>query len=331
MTKVLRPGGVCHGAEREGAGSLPGWPTRSAVVHGAAMSWIQPILVAGPPRTATSWTAKALSRSTLVRYLREPIFQGKPTGWDRELDNLYLEAGDTHEPVLRAWREALSLRTRLRKRWLYSESSVLLRRLPVLPARLLVKEVNASLSLTWLERQFGFRVAVTLRHPCGFWASAMGLKDMGHITLSLDGLLRQRRLMDRYFSDRRTWLESVRDDKDKLLAAYCMILKVLETQALANPSWIICRHEALCAQPQQEFERVFAGLGLTLTRSARDFITSSSAESDGLTYGLKRNSALEADKWRQQLSEAQLSRAGEIMDALGVRSYVMAEGSAAAQ
>lgn len=285
------------------------------------MVWLEPILVAGPPRTATSWTAKALSRARLVRYLREPVFQGKPRGWDRSFDNLYLERGDSNEAVLAMWREALSLRTRLTKRWLYSESSFLERKIPLLPARLLVKEVNASLSLAWLQEQFGFRVAITLRHPCGFWASALNLKSMGHITLSLQGLLAQPRLMERYFADQRAFLEQLSDEQDKLLAAYCMILRVLERQAEANPAWTVCRHETLCADPEREFEHVFGGVGLTLTSAARRFIRGSSRESDGLTYGLNRNSALEADKWRQLLTEQQLARAGEIMSALGVRSY----------
>ncbi len=112
-----------------------------------------PVLVAGPPRTATSWTAKVLSHGGLVRYAREPIFQGKPYGYDSTLDNLFLEAHDEHSRLGAVWSDALSLRTRLVKRWLYAESRPILRRIPLIPARMLVKEVNACLSLAWLERK----------------------------------------------------------------------------------------------------------------------------------------------------------------------------------
>ena len=139
----------------------------------------RPVLVAGPPRTATSWTAKVLSCGGVVRYAREPVFQGKPIGYDESLDNVFLTANDDHPVLASIWTRALDLRTRVVKRWIYGESSAWVRRIPVLPARLLVKEVNASLSLPWLERNFGFRIAIALRHPCGFWASALKLRGSG--------------------------------------------------------------------------------------------------------------------------------------------------------
>src|SRR5262245_24858815 len=93
-----------------------------------------PILVAGPPRTATSWVAKTLSKGGWIRYAREPVFQGAPRGYDPSMDNLYLTASDTHAALESAWRDVLGLRSRLFKRWLYSESEWLVRRLPILPA-----------------------------------------------------------------------------------------------------------------------------------------------------------------------------------------------------
>jgi hypothetical protein len=280
-----------------------------------------PVLVAGPPRTATSWTAKVLSHGGLVRYAREPIFQGKPLVYDDSLDNVFLEAGDEHQRLGAAWSDALSLRTRFVKRWLYAESSPIVRRIPLVPARLLVKEVNACLSLAWLERKFGFRIAVTFRHPCGFWASALKLRDMGHGTLNLNGLLTQERLMKAHFSGVRDWLTSLRDEEERLLAAYCMIVSVLERQCKQRPDWVLCRHEDLCADPQREFRRIFNALDFPFTKKAQRFIEDSTRESRGGTYGLSRNAALEAEKWKGELSSDRLRKAEEIMAKVGLANY----------
>lgn len=280
-----------------------------------------PVLVAGPPRTATSWTAKVLSLGGLVRYAREPIFQGKPHGYDSTLDNVFLEANDEHARLGAVWSEALSLRTRFAKRWLFAESKPIVRRVPLIPARVLVKEVNACLSLAWLERKFGFRIAVTFRHPCGFWASALKLRDMGHGTLSLDGLLAQERLMTTHFSGIRDWLSSLASEDEKLLAAYCMIVSVLEQQCKQRPEWVLCRHEDLCADPQQEFRRIFSALGYPFTKEAERFIHESTRESQGGVYGLSRNAALEADKWKRELSPERLMMAEAIIGKVGLASY----------
>lgn len=280
-----------------------------------------PVLVAGPPRTATSWTAKVLSCGGLIRYAREPVFQGKPQGYDPSLDNVFLEAADEHAVLNTIWSEALSFRTRLEKRWIYGESSALVRRIPVLPARMLVKEVNASLSLEWLEKKFGFRIVVTLRHPCGFWVSALKLREIGHDTLSLNALLAQDRLMSSYFPEDGDWLGALAADDERLLAAYCMIVRVIEQQKRQRPDWVVCLHEHMCANPEREFRRIFEALSLPFTAKAHRFIEASSRESRGGIYGLSRNSALEASKWMRSLDQPRIRRAHEIMGKLGIETF----------
>ncbi len=106
-----------------------------------------------------------------------------------------------------------------------------------------------------------------------------------------------------------------------------MIVSVLEQQCRERPDWVLCRHEDLCADPQREFRRIFAALGYPFTREAERFIVGSTRESQGGVYGLSRNAALEADKWKHELSRERLLKAEEIMAKVGLANYPSVFGS----
>jgi hypothetical protein len=280
-----------------------------------------PILVGGAPRTATSWTAKVLSFGSFVSYVREPLLQGQPEGYTEDLANLYLRPDEEHPLLERVWRRALGLRTRLTKRWLYSETKPVLRRAPFVPTRLLVKEVVCTPSLAWLQSKVGFQIVVPLRHPCGFLASSLRLTKLGHSTLNLEALVRQKPLMTDYFVDCDDTISAARTPDERVLLAYCMLLRIVEQEALRHPDWIVVRHEDLCKDPLGSFAAMFARLGMTFTADAIKFVERSTGADDGQTYGVFRNSAHTAGSWKDDLPAHLVKRASETCRALRIRSY----------
>ena len=244
--------------------------------------WVNrdPILLAGAPRTGTTWTARALSHGRSVRYIRGPLSGGRDSSPKEGVWMRYLTAADADPEYAAVWGQILSLSSQLSDRWPGAESREFLRRAPFWPARLLVKEVFCPLSLEWLEANFGMKIAITIRHPCGYVASALRQSGAADPAIRIESLLSQRRLMDRYFADDREWLAGLGDPIERIAAAYGMVYKVLGDQLTHHPEWTLVHHEALCLDPHAVFSRLLEAMRLRPTSRLRRFLTESTAGHD---------------------------------------------------
>jgi sulfotransferase family protein len=276
--------------------------------------WNRPaLLLAGAPRTGTSWTAKMLSQGRSVRYVHEPISHGGFQERDPTVAYRFVEAEDYDPEYAAVWRAALSQVTALSKRWLLAESRPWLRRVPFWPARLLVKEINCPLALEWLAENFPLQIVVTIRHPCGFVASGLRVLRSGDRFVPLERLLSQSRLVARYFPDELDWLRQLRRPVEQLAASYAMIYKVLADQLERHPEWILVRHEAFCRAPQEEFRRLFEALGIRYTRRADKHLAATTQADDGSLYSIHRNSRAVVGKWKEELSPDQIESIASIV------------------
>jgi len=124
-----------------------------------------------------------------------------------------------------------------------------------------------------------------------------------------------------YFANHVEVIAAARTADEKVLMAYCMLLRVVEQQAAKHPEWVVVRHEDLCAAPLAGFDAMFSRLGMTFTSEAMEFVERSSGVDDGKTYGLFRDSAQAAESWRRELPEHLVRRAAQTCAALGIASY----------
>src|SRR5579864_158368 len=204
----------------------------------AAIGWPwsgEPILIAGAPRTGTSWTAKALSLGRGVRYLREPVSHRGDLNGELSASYRYLLAGDDDPDYAAVWESAITEVTKGSRRWLLAETRPWLRRVPFWPARLLIKEVNCPLALEWLAEQFQMRIVVTIRHPCGYVASGLRVQEAGDPFVALEQMLSQPRLAAEYLSDDYDWLCQLDDPVARMAAGYAIIYRVLADQLAHHP------------------------------------------------------------------------------------------------
>jgi hypothetical protein len=252
--------------------------------------------------------------------MREPISHG---GYGTEALTSaypYLLAGDDAPEYAQLWNKALSLRALLSKRWVLAESRAWQRRVPCWPARLLVKEVNCLLALEWLAATFGFRIVVTIRHPCGFVASGLRVVGEGYRFVSHRELLRQPLLANRYFPDQE-WLMEIEDPVGQMAAWYGMVYKVLGDQLMHHPEWILVQHEALCADPNAQFRRLFEALGITYLDRVNRYLVETSTVDDGRLYSVYRETGREPAKWKRELSAGQIERVAEVIERFRLPFY----------
>jgi len=281
----------------------------------------RPILLCGAPRTGTSWTAKVLSLGRNIRYLREPIMQGHQDLPPDLFLFRFLNSDDEAPDYAAIWRSALSLKYRLTHRWLLGETRKSLRLLPLWPARLLVKEVSCPLALEWLAQHFGMRIAITIRHPCGYVASGLRLRARGEPVVDLNRLLAQPSLVARLGEDQKHWLAELSDPVACMAAGYGVVYKIVAEQLTRHPEWSVVFHEALCEDPPTVFRRLFAALDVTYLARVDRYLADSSQASDGELYSLVRKSSQEPHKWKQELTSAQVETVAGVIERFRLPFY----------
>lgn len=281
----------------------------------------KPIFLLGPPRTGTSWVGKVFSSAPGTRYLREPITQGPKEIIRDAYKFRYLKSDDTDVELDTIWTHMLSIKGLLRNRHLLANSRTRFSRFPLVPARLIVKEVSSIFSLEWLARRYDPNIVVTIRHPCGFVASVSRLSSIGHPAIELDWLLNQNKLMKEYFSDLSSWIQSLTDPLERWTAAYAMCLKVLADQAAKHDDWIVVKHETLCESPEHEFQSLFERLGLRYTDEVDRFLMETSRTDDDQIYSLNRDTRVESHKWKHKYTVEQIGSIRGVYDRFDLPWY----------
>jgi hypothetical protein len=88
---------------------------------------------------------------------------------------------------------------------------------------------------------------------------------------------------------------------------------VLHGQLKDHPDWRLLQYEDLCADPECEYARLFADLGLEVTSKTRRFLTSSSTTADSDPKSTRRDSRSMRDVWRKRLTEEQVETVTRIV------------------
>jgi len=99
--------------------------------------------------------------------------------------------------------------------------------------------------------------------------------------------------------------------------AYALLDHQVATAARAHPQWATIDHEALCAAPVEILRPLYDQVGLTWTASVEAALTE--ADREGAGYDTRRRRADQPDRWKERLSEEQLSSIEHVLDTTGVR------------
>jgi Sulfotransferase family len=299
-----------------------------------ARSHSRPLLLAGIPRSGTTWTMQVLGADPNLAPLYEPDNEGTsaPAIWGKKAAGRFpaLQPGDHDERYHGLWSWILegaprSLRLRLasqillpvqppgRTRFLQGRPVPLMTIAGAIAShpvsrtpselrnqRLLVKSVHAPLALEWLADEFDIDVLVLLRHPGNVLSSWLGLNlNEQFVRLEDNPAVRTRFL--------NSWGVAAPDPDplERMIFSIGVLSTALEKAASRNPSWLIRTHEQLCSDPGQEFKKLYADLGLTWSEAVEEFLVGNDRPGEG--FRTQRVAAELPDNWKRRLTSHQIA------------------------
>jgi hypothetical protein len=255
------------------------------------------VLVAGLPRSGTTWVGEVLGRTAGARYLHEPDNHlVRPDAWwaKRRLGPYpELDPGAAASDYERLWARAFAGGPRPSAA--YAGARILQRagaprvsgrlasrhRSRPAPGPLVVKSVHCARALEWAVDRFQPAVVVVERHPFGVISSWR--------KLGWDDFLDTDRGALRYSAavlgvdpppPGAPWLE-------RAAWHYGLLSSYLREARRRHPDWPVVRHEVLCGGPEPVFRRLCDRLGLQFTGEAARFLAASNRPGDGYsTYRL---------------------------------------------
>jgi hypothetical protein len=290
------------------------------------------VIVAGFPRSGTSWLAKCLSFARGFTYYREPDNVDMVPEAEDRFRTLYL-TGDYDDPAYRRlMTRALtgSLATRFTMR---EDPGPLInalgggrglriaQRFPLLYFRkrhVLVKLVNANLNLAWFSANFPrARQVFVLRHPCGQFESwqRLGWQPDPH------SLLENHRLRGEHLEPFADLLRRADGFWERAGALWAATVYVVHRQTQAANGRLLAAYEWLCADPLSRFRDLYQRLDMTWTPGAERFIRASDTEKDPGTYSMRRPTARQIDKWKARLSPQDVAACRRFVEPFGLPYY----------
>ena len=294
----------------------------------------RPIVIAGLPRSGTTWTLQALGSIAHARRLNEPDNEDKfpPAIHAKHQLGRYpvLGAGDEARPYRRLWAWILNggfetARSRRARQLLGpgEQSRIFEGRRDVVTwlastiardpsptavpsdadrqRRMVVKSIHLQLALDWLVSEFDVDVVVLLRHPANVLASwlEVKLKDSRNSTLERHPLVRSR------YVDRWGVPLPGPDPVERMCWRIGLLVAALEESLAAHPTWHVRTHEQLCTDPRAEFAQLYDELGLEWRHETEVYLRSRDRPGEG--FIVSRVASEVADSWQRRLDDDQLA------------------------
>lgn len=293
------------------------------------------VLVTGCPRSGTTFVGSALALPAAVDYLHEPLnpMCGLPAVDERYIDLAADSSGSAvmqlerlldYEPLLRG---AIYARDRgprrTVKRVIRGRGPLLLTRARLNPwsHHVVIKDPLAACSVGWFADR-GFDVVAVLRHPAAVAASfrRLGWSDSS----ALDALVARPGMAT---DVERSTLERIRSRSEPRGLELPALLWTIITRKLVDDDRVhVVRHEALSADPPEEFAALRGRLGLPWSRLAeRRLERMTSGRRGGLDEGaghhLRRSSKRVFGEVLSSLNARELASIWAIAGATAERWY----------
>ena len=313
--------------------------TEGAAVTGDPDPSRRPLLIAGMPRSGTTWTLRILESASSIYSLMEPDSEGHRASaiWAKHRAGRFpvLAPGDRDDAYRQLWAWILhgapeSLRLKVaakvlkgvrppeRKRFLQGRFSPIMsaagalashpgdRRNPVLDrSRLLVKTVHAPLSIEWVASEFEVAVVVMLRHPGSILASWISL-NLNDQYVPFHDIPSVRQLVE-------SW--GVRppgpDHLERMIWQIGVLVTALEKSAARHPEWAVRTHEQMCVEPEAEFRRLYEELGLEWNETSSASLVRN--DRPGKRFDAQRIAADLPDDWKRRLTAHEASEMKRVL------------------
>jgi hypothetical protein len=288
-------------------------------------------IVAGFPRSGSTWVATALSLAPGYTYYHEPDnFDAVPEANERFFW-LYLTPEEREPAYLSLMARACAGRVTTAHTMWHDPGPLLQpfgergrrlgERFPILFCRkrhVLLKLVYANLNLAWLSAHFPHAQQLyVLRHPCGQFESwrRLGWEPMP------ERLLRNERLMADHLHRFEDVLRRAAGYWERAGALWAATTYVIHRQTEAGGGPLVVAYEWLCADPMTRFQELYAQLGLAWNHKVERFLKSSDRSGDTQPYSLNRPSEMQIDKWKQQLTRGEIDACRQFVEPFELPYY----------
>ena len=252
-----------------------------------------PVVILSLPRSGSSWVGEILGLSPTAMYLREPITQSflrrypksysyfefdeatKPNIYDLSAKNVF-----SGLPLFNHWITIHSNQWNLSKR---------------VHRRIVTKEVNPFM-LSWLFENFHPRIIYLIRHPV---AVTYSFDRMGWSGKKFESRLSKETLEEKIPHYRKFthsfWAEHG--------AFQAFVLNEICKNQKENESFSIVRYEDLCADPVNEYKKLFEFAQLEWNDAVERKILErcNPCKINNNAYSTQRDTAYEAKKWKKEV------------------------------
>lgn len=276
---------------------------------------MNPLLIAGPGRSGTTWLAEVVDRLTPTRLVFEP-FHPRKVRAARRWSDLGLVPGERSDPLYAYWCQVLS--GRAPGRWVRH-----LDHGHPHPAWLVVKTIWTLVMLEWVMDRFAqLPLVLIVRDPRATIASRIRRRWIG--INRFHRLIAQPPIRGSLDGDALRAIRAIRND-----TGYHAAVWAIETsfglRAAERPGALLVRYEDLVADGNGEIRRIAETLGIPF-RSLSTAELQQPSRLAGWPPGRTPESAVEA--WRSELAADQQEAVELIVGAFGLKRFLAEEALA---
>ena len=301
------------------------------------------ILLAGLPRSGTTWLAKVIDSSPNVLYIHEPdsakripcvpfctepdenlFWQQYSNQYARDIEQLALAQHCSKRPIFRKtgwptyrWRFLVPSFTATGHRGISFGRPTLT---APLNFKICWKSIESVGRLGLLnDSPYIQRIVHLVRHPCGFISSIR----RGERTRKFSSMVDLSNDMGIFFALQRTkiaqeiglTLEEIFEcSRVERLAWYWTILNSKAWRELSGSSKVtFLSYDSFCKTPQSSAQKLFLSLGLDWNKQTERFVQGSTNTSSNRYYSVSRDAISASQAWQKELSNAEKSQIEKIV------------------
>lgn len=267
------------------------------------------VLLASMGRSGSTFLSNVINYDNRYRVMFEPFRYDKVDIVKEFVYPLYLRPDDNRLKYFDPAQRIIS--GRVHSDWVNRENT------KIFPTARLIKDIRANFFLKWIQTNFPeIKILLLLRHPCAVVASwvAAGFGD---------GQRARKRLLenDQFVSDTDAHLlaeyMNAATDFERLIFFWCFSYHVPFRQFECGDVCLVF-YENLIANSEQEVSRLFKFLGYAYSESEVQRSLSKPSSTTDKNESFYDKEVLRLDRWRDNFSKEQASRAFEILELFGM-------------
>ena len=168
---------------------------------------------------------------------------------------------------------------------------------------IVIKDVHIWTAAPFVDVKLQPNMVIIVRHPCAVAASWARLE---YSNRSIDRLLKQKSLVDRYLKDYVPHINSSNNYFFRIGAFWGAAYQTLAEMTKSHRHWTWVKHENMCEAPYEMLKKITSKMGVDCHENGHRFIYKQNTETKSNDpYSAKRKTKQQKDKWKDELSHRQ--------------------------